>query len=182
MHIVPLMAALALRPHAPQDEYAARLRRLDFALMMIWWAYLYVLIVIPWQYVLADVEAYNNNLNGLYLIEKVAFLSALFLAWMGSKGGWKTFYASLFGACFTYAASSHLANWAINRHVYYSGSLYDIPLAVSMAWITGIALWTRRARTASRRPLYFHIAWRVAGPHRHDRDLFAPGVCRLGFT
>jgi hypothetical protein len=31
LHIVPLMAALALRPHAPQDEYAARLRHLDFA-------------------------------------------------------------------------------------------------------------------------------------------------------
>ena len=143
LHIVPLMAALALRPHAPQDEYAARLRRLDFALMIVWWAYLYILIVIPWQYVVADVAAYNGNLNWLYLIEKVAFLGTLLMAWMGSKAGWKIFYASLFGACFTYAASSHIANWAINRHVYYSGSLYDIPLAVSMAWITGIGLWTR---------------------------------------
>jgi signal transduction histidine kinase len=143
LHIVPLMAALALRPHAPQDEYAARLRRLDFALMMVWWGYLYVLIVIPWQYVVADVGAYDHNLNSLYLIEKLAFLSTLFLAWMGSKGGWRTFYASLFGACFTYAAGSHLANWAIGRHAYYSGSLYDIPLGVSMAWITVIGLWTR---------------------------------------
>ena len=143
MHIVPLMAALALRPHAPQDEYAARLRRLDFALLMIWWGYLYVLIVIPWQYVTADVAAYSDNLNSLYLIEKLAFLSALFLAWTGSKGGWKIFYASLFGASFTYAASSYFANWALSRHVYYSGSLYDIPLAVSMAWISVIGLWTR---------------------------------------
>jgi signal transduction histidine kinase len=143
LHIVPLMAALALRPHAPQDEYAARLRRLDFALMMVWWAYLYVLIVIPWQYVVADVSAYSGNLNMLYLIEKLAFLSALFMAWLGTKGGWKTFYASLFGASLTYAASSHICNWAINRHVYYTGSFYDIPLAISMAWITVIGLWTR---------------------------------------
>jgi signal transduction histidine kinase len=143
LHIVPLMAALAIRPHAPQDEYAARLRRLDFALMMVWWAYLYTLIVIPWQYIIANVPAYDNNLNSLYLIEKLAFLSAVFLAWMGSKEGWKTFYASLFGAGFTYAASSHIANWAIGRHVYYSGSLYDIPLAVSMAWLTVIGLTTR---------------------------------------
>ena len=42
LHIVPMMAALALRPHAPQEEYSARLRRLDFALMMVWWMYLYV--------------------------------------------------------------------------------------------------------------------------------------------
>ena len=143
LHIVPLMAALALRPHAPQDEYAARLRRLDFALMMVWWAYLYALIVIPWQYIVPNVTAYGNNLNSLYLIEKLAFLGALLLAWIDSKDGWKIFYASLFGASFTYAASSHIANWAIGRHAYYSGSLYDIPLAISMAWITVIGLSTR---------------------------------------
>ena len=161
LHIVPLMAALALRPHAPQDEYAARLRRLDFALMMTWWAYLYLLIVIPWQYVVPDVAPYNNNLNSLYLIEKLAFLSTLLIAWMGSKGGWKTFYASLFGACFTYAASSHIANWAIGRHVYYSGSLYDIPLAVSMAWITVIGLRTRERepQTGVRSTSTSHGVW-----------------------
>jgi len=142
LHIVPLMAALALRPHAPQDEYAARLRRLDFALMMVWWGYLYVLIVIPWQYVVANVAAYDTNLNALYLIEKLVFLGTLIVAWKGSKGGWKTFYASLFGASFTYAAGSHLANWALSRHAYYSGSLYDIPLGISMAWITVIGLCT----------------------------------------
>ena len=143
LHIVPFMAALALRPHAPQDEYAARLRRLDFASMMVWWAYLYVLFVIPWQYVLANVPAYANNLNSLYLIEKLAFLGALLLAWIESKEGWKVFYASLFGASLTYAASSYVANWALSRHVYYSGSLYDIPLGLSMAWVTVIGLWTR---------------------------------------
>jgi signal transduction histidine kinase len=145
LHFVPLMAALALRPHAPQDEYAARLRRLDFALMMVWWIYLYVLIVIPWQYVVPNIPAYNQGLNSLYLIEKVAFLGALVLAWLGSKGGWKIFYANLFGASFTYAASSHIANWAIGRHSYYTGSLYDIPLAVSMAWITIIGLRTHES-------------------------------------
>jgi len=161
MHIVPLMAALALRPHAPQDEYAARLRRLDFALMMIWWGYLYILIVIPWQYVVPDVAPYNNNLNSLYLIEKLAFLSTLFMAWTGSKGRWRTFYASLFGACFTYAASSHLANWAIGRHLYYSGSLYDIPLAASMAWITVIGLWTgeREPQAGVRSTSTSHGVW-----------------------
>ena len=87
--------------------------------------------------------AYDTNLNSLYLIEKLAFLSMLFLAWMGSKDGWKTFYASLFGASFVYAASSYVANWALSRHSYYSGSLYDIPLGDLMAWITVIGLSSR---------------------------------------
>src|SRR5580658_11196832 len=82
LHFVPLIAALALRPHAPQGEYAARLRRLDFALMVVWWLYLYDLIDIHWQYVLPNIPEYNNDLNSLYLIEKVAFLAILVLAWM----------------------------------------------------------------------------------------------------
>src|SRR5215469_6793951 len=41
LHIVPLIAALALRPHVPRDEYAARIGRLDFALLIVWWVYLY---------------------------------------------------------------------------------------------------------------------------------------------
>jgi signal transduction histidine kinase len=146
LHIVPLIAALALRPHAPQDEYAARLRRLDFALLMVWWIYLYVLFVIPWQYVVPQVVAYDQNLNWLYLIEKLVYLGSLFLAWHATKGGWRTFYAGLFGASLMYAASSYIANWAISRKVYYSGSLYDIPLAVAMVWITLIGLRTREQK------------------------------------
>jgi signal transduction histidine kinase len=161
LHIVPLMAALALRPHAPQDEYAARLRRLDFALLMVWWGYLYVLIVIPWQYVVADVKSYNTNLNALYLLEKLVYLSTLLVAWKGSKGGWKTFYANLFGASLTYSASSYFANWALNRDSYYSGSLYDIPLGISMAWITVIGLWTseREPQAGVRTTSTSHGVW-----------------------
>jgi signal transduction histidine kinase len=161
LHIVPLMAAVALRPHAPQDEYAARLRRLDFALMMVWWGYLYILIVIPWQYVVPNIPSYNFNLNLVYLIEKLAFLGMLIAAWMGSKDGWRVFYANLFAASFTYAASSYFANWALSRHRYYSGSLYDIPLVVSMAWITWIGLRTceREPQTGVRSTSTSHGVW-----------------------
>jgi signal transduction histidine kinase len=143
LHFVPLMAALALRSHLREDEYGARLGRLDFVLLLVWWIYLYVLIVTPWLYAVPDAVAYIHNLNAVYLTEKAAFLIALIACWKGSTGHWRVLYANLFGASLLYATSSHLANWAIARRVYYSGSLYDIPLAVSMAWITGIGLWSR---------------------------------------
>lgn len=143
LHLVPLMAALALRPHAPRDEYAARLGRLDFALLLVWWFYLYVLIVMPWQYVVVDVAAYDRNLNAVYLTENIAFLAALFACWIGSKGQWRILYAGLFGMSFCYSLGSTLANWAITHNTYYTGSFYDIPLAVSMAWLTWIGLSTR---------------------------------------
>jgi len=142
LHIVPLMAAAALRPHLRRDEYSGRLGRLDFALLAMWWFYLYVLIVIPWQYVVADVAAYNRNLNSAYLAEKIVLLAILGMCWRTSTGLWRKTYASLFGANLCYSASSALANWAIARNVYYSGSLYDIPLACAMAWLTWIGLRT----------------------------------------
>jgi signal transduction histidine kinase len=120
---------------------------------MTWWIYLYIFAVMAWQYVVPNIAAYDGNLNFLYLIEKLAFLSGLFVAWVNSRGGWKLFYANLFGASLTYAFSSYLANWAIGRHAYYSGSLYDIPLVFSMAWITPIALWSPTAEPqAGQRP------------------------------
>jgi signal transduction histidine kinase len=140
LHIVPLMAALALRPHVPRDEYAARVGRLDFALLLLWWLYLYVLLVMPWQYAVPDVEAYNRHLNVVYIAEEVALLIGLFTSWMTSKGAWKNLFASLLGMSFCYASSSTLANWAIARKVYYTGSLYDIPMLVTMAWLTWIGL------------------------------------------
>jgi signal transduction histidine kinase len=148
LDIVPLMAALALRPHVPEDEYTARLGRLDFLLLMIWWLYLYVLIVIPWQYVVANLDTYNHDLDGIYLIEKVAFLVGLAACWINSKGEWKKLYASLFGMSFTYVASSTVANWAISRTFfwmkpYYSGSLYDVPIGAAMAWLSWIGLRTK---------------------------------------
>ena len=143
LHIVPFMAALALRPHIPRDEYAARLGQLDFALLIVWWFYLYVLIVIPWQYAVPDATTYNHNLNAVYLAEKIAFLGALGACWAGSKGRWRNLYASLLAANVIYAASSYLANWAIARKLYYSGSLYDVPLGVSIASLALIGLWTK---------------------------------------
>jgi signal transduction histidine kinase len=140
LDIVPLMAALALRPHAPQDEYTAQLGRLDFVLMLVWWLYLYVLLVVPWQYGVANTMAYNRNLDGLFLAEKVAFLAGLAICWFCSAGDWRNFYASFFGMALTYSVSSSIANHAITRNVYYSGSLYDIPISLSMAWLTWIGL------------------------------------------
>ena len=161
LHIVPFMAALALRPHIPRDEHAARMRRLDFAVLILWWVYLYVLIVMAWQYAVPDANAYSHNLNAVYLIEKIVFLGALAICWLRSRNGWKIFYANLFGASLLYAASSHVANWALWRHLYYSGSLYDIPLVAAMAWVALIGFWieVREAEKSTHKVSTFYGVW-----------------------
>jgi signal transduction histidine kinase len=140
LHFVPMMAALALQPQTQQDDHEARLGRLDFVLLLTWWVYLYLFAVIPWQYAHRDELAYGRSLNALYLTEKLVFLAGVAIVWIRSRGGWKTIYAHWFGASLVYALSSYIANWAILRDVYYTGSLYDLPVAASMGWISVVGV------------------------------------------
>lgn len=146
LHVVPMMAALALKPHVEQDDRTTRLGSLDFALLLIWWLFLYLYLVIPWQYVHADTAAYDRNLNVLYFTEKMVFLAGLAVLWWHSNSSWKTVYAHWFGASLLYAVSSDVANWALARHIYYSGSIYDLPLATAMAWMTGVGVLALKLR------------------------------------
>jgi signal transduction histidine kinase len=138
LHIVPMMAALAAQPHVEHDERTTPLGSLDFALLFVWWLYLYLFVVIPWQYAHPNETIYEHSLNLCYLAEKLAFLGTIAWLWWQSRASWRTIYANLFGATFLYASSSFVANWAIEKNLYQSGSLYDVPLVVSMAWITVI--------------------------------------------
>ena len=136
LHFVPMMAALVLQPDIRQDETELRLGTLDFALLFLWWVYLYLYAVIPWQFVQMNEAAYDHNWDTAYVAEKGAFLVGLALVWWRSSGRWKTTYAHWFGASLLYSLSSYVANWAIDHQQYYSGSLYDLPLMISMAWMT----------------------------------------------
>ncbi len=140
LHLVPMMAALAMQPHREQRERAIPTGTLDFAMLLIWWLYLYLFTVIPWQYVFHHEGNYDHNLNIIYLTEKIVLLVSLGMLWFRATGSWRLIYANWFGASITYALSSYLANWAIEKHVYFSGSIYDVPLAGSMAWVTVVGL------------------------------------------
>jgi nitrogen-specific signal transduction histidine kinase len=144
LHLVPMMAGLALLPHLQEDERDARIRILDFALLLIWWVFLYVYAVIPWQTVQINEAAYTNNFNATYLTEKLVLLIALVLLTYHAQGGWRHLYAQLLGASALYASSSYVANYAIGRQTYYTGSIYDIPLIFSMIWLALIGKFAAR--------------------------------------
>ncbi|MBV8892082.1 MAG: hypothetical protein JO266_08975 [Acidobacteria bacterium] len=151
LHMVPMIAAVALEPHRNEDERVARFGSVDFSLLLIWWIFLYLFAVVPWQYAAPDRMAYNRNLNALYLIEKIVLLTSLAYGWMRSTHAWKTVFGHWFGATATYSLSSYVANLALARNTYYSGSWYDLPLVASLAWVTVIGLIGRRIRPGQER-------------------------------
>ena len=144
LHIVPLMAAVAVQPHLRQDNRALRVGSLDFSLLLAWWLYLYLFIVIPWQYVYPVEAVYGRSFDVLYGCEQLVLVFALVLVWQRSAGPWRSIYAQLFGAALLYWAGSMAASEAIDFHVYYTGSLFDVPLVAAMAWFAGIGFMARQ--------------------------------------
>ncbi|MGA3212998.1 MAG: ATP-binding protein [Terriglobales bacterium] len=133
LHIVPIMGALALAPHRRESERANSIdfTGLDLLLLILWWLYLYLVIVIPWQYMAHSIVQYDRSFAGLYTVEQMILLGGL--AWLSLRvrGGWQRIYLELLAAGLLYAVSSRICNYAIEKHVYYTGSIYDIPLVLA---------------------------------------------------
>lgn len=134
LHIVPMMAALAVQPHIREERYLTRLGALDVVLLLIVWLYLYLFLVIPWQYTAPNEAVYGRNFNILYLSEHSVLLLGLVLVARRSPRSWKMIYTQFFGAAALYALGSIVAGIAIDSHVYYTGSFYDLPLVGAMSW------------------------------------------------
>jgi signal transduction histidine kinase len=134
LHTVPLLGALALRPHSAQADRNLRFGHLDFLLLLSWWVYLYLFVVIPWQYVTPNINEYRTSFSRLYVVENLSFAGLLFYQVIRRKGPWRKVYAHLTGASLLYIFSSQVIYEAVTRRVYYRGSAYDLPFLASFLW------------------------------------------------
>jgi signal transduction histidine kinase len=136
LHTVPMIAATALHPHAavPANEHRLRLGYFDFALLILWWVFLYGYVVIPYQYIQLDDQAFGTRFNLLYAVENITLVCTLGFLWLRSGGAWRRTFKHLFIAAATYTLSSYVINAGIAANRYYTTSLYDIPLITCMAW------------------------------------------------
>jgi len=143
LHIVPMMAAVALQPHVQQDGRTFRVGTLDFALLFTWWLFLYFFVVIPWQYVYPIEVVYGRSFDLLYVGEELVLAASLMMVWRRSRGAWRSLYFHLFVATLLYCVASLMASEAIDLHLYYTGSLFDVPLVAGMVWFVRIGLLPR---------------------------------------
>jgi len=134
LHPVPMIGALALKPHDKRDDLNVHIGYLDFSLLLVWWVYLYLFVVIPWQYVAPNVLAYGWSYDHLAAIENLILTIGFGVLITRARGAWKEIYAHLFSASLLYAAGSYITNRAIDRMDYYTGSPFDLPLVASFVW------------------------------------------------
>jgi signal transduction histidine kinase len=134
---IPLIAALALRPHLKREELRMGLGYLDFALLLSWWTFVYAFFVLPWMYVSYSDAVYNYAYNVLNTLQQLVVIVGFGFFWLRTRNAWRTVYAYLFTASALYMLSSLASNVAISRHDYYTGSLYDLPL-LSVFFLYGL--------------------------------------------
>lgn len=136
----PMMAGFLLRPHREPSARSARLGALDFSLLVLWWLYLYVSLVVCWQYVSPNVDAYNRNFDLLASVENFLTAAIVTVFWLQTSGAWKKFYAMFWVAVVFNGIWFYLLNRALESGIYYTGSWYDIPYSGSFALYAAVTL------------------------------------------
>jgi His Kinase A (phospho-acceptor) domain len=128
--------ALALRPHSISAGRDLRIRRLDFALLTLWWFALYGYFSLPWQFVLVDYAKYNPAYYFLSFVQHLVLILALTILLARHKGSWRLFYAQLLIAFVLIAGGNLLLSVSIDKGLYYSGGFFDTPFLLSLVWFT----------------------------------------------
>jgi len=144
LHLIPMIAAVGLRPHWSESERKFRLGTLDFLLILVWWVFLYAFVVFPSQYVSVSKVVYSRNFACIYLVETGVLVVVLGIAARGASPGWKMVYTNLMWASALYAIDSQSLSLAVISGKYYSGSIYDIPLFGTISWFAATALTARQ--------------------------------------
>jgi signal transduction histidine kinase len=143
---LPLIAALALRPHRKRSELHLGLGYLDFGLLITWWTFLYVYVVLPWMYATPTLDVYNTNYNTLTYLQQFLITAAFCTCWLRTTGAWRTVYFHLFAPTALYMVDSLATNLAIARNNYFTGSWYDLPMMTAFFWygLAGVIAFQKR--------------------------------------
>jgi PAS domain S-box-containing protein len=138
LHTIVLMAAVTVRPHL--DRPAPKLSRstLNFLLLLFFWVFLYVFLLLPYQYVSWNSEIYNQRFELLFSVANIVLIAALGVATWRAQPPWRSIYGYLCAASALVAVVSTVANLAndfgghYNVQVYAVGKILGVCL---MAWI-----------------------------------------------
>jgi signal transduction histidine kinase/DNA-binding response OmpR family regulator/HPt (histidine-containing phosphotransfer) domain-containing protein len=161
VHTVPLMAALAVRPHLEFSSRRLHQTTFSFLLLLFFWVFLYAYYVFPHQYLIPDPGLYWLQYNALYFCENFAVVVLAGALVLRSEGPWKALYANLFGAGALYAIISEQINVALNTSGLNStaGSSYDLGLTVSFCWFALAAIWGSSIPAGATQLRQFNVRW-----------------------
>ena len=153
LHTVPLMAALAMRPHLEHSNRRLHQTTFGFLLLLFFWIFLYAYYVFPHQFLFPDPGTYGFRYNYLYFCENFGVLLVAGILILRSNRPWKVVYVHLFGAVGLYTLTSMSVNAAINTGIpYYPGSIYDLGFTAAAGWFALAAFQGRKLSPSHQQP------------------------------
>jgi signal transduction histidine kinase len=138
--LVPMLAALALQPNQESPQRARLLGFVDLTSLLVYWTYVYVFWAMAYLLAGNDLARYNSSSDVVGAAGNQVFLFILAFVAIRSRGPWRGFYLHFLGASAMYCFASILINRAISSGHYYTGSFYDLPLTMAMAWFCVTAM------------------------------------------
>ncbi|MFZ3216681.1 MAG: hypothetical protein WA192_11535 [Candidatus Acidiferrales bacterium] len=148
LHLVPLMAAIAMQPHLERSDRKSYRATLNFLFLLVFWVFLYAYLLFPYQYLFWNPAIYDPRFTVLYAVENCALVLIVFVAALHAQGPWKSIYYHLLGASALYALSSTLANVTIDLGKAYNGSLYSLAQNAAVCWFLWVPLYARHVAPA----------------------------------
>jgi signal transduction histidine kinase len=134
LSVVPMLAGVGVRPHRRNLANALRNGYVDLALLAGGALYLYGFFVLPAGVVSHDLAAYHVHYLELTTAANFGLIVTLYVAWRHACNHWRRIYLHLLGAASLHLFAWLLIRWALLRGVYFSGSLFDLPLIASFLW------------------------------------------------
>ena len=164
-----LILGFALRPHVDPAPQHQRLGTIDLLLLLLTGLYLYLFLVIPWQYLAPEPQSYGTAYKFLSLAQDLILLSIVLLGLRHSSGQWRHFYAILTGILVIDTIMEYIVDTLANTGVYFSGGWYDSIGAAGLAAMTLAALTVHRLEPVSEHcgpesERYWRWASRLAAP------------------
>jgi len=140
LHVVPLMAALTMMPHARKMREILRFGFVDLTLLSLLLFYAYIFIVIPWKTVWPNEALFRARDLNTYVAENLVVVLGFGILALRARGGWRVIYANLCGALALYAGGFLFAHYSISNGQESPGTLLALPILGTFVWLgtTGI--------------------------------------------
>jgi len=146
LHIVPFMAAVAIRPHLSRFHPQLPRATLNFLVVLFFWVFLYAYFLFPYQYLFWNPAIYSPRFTFLYAVENVALVLLLGIATWRTQATWRTTCLHLFGASALYTFGSTFGNMVLDSGGHYNGSIYSLAQTASVCWFVWIPLRARQLK------------------------------------
>jgi signal transduction histidine kinase len=167
LHIVPIMAAVSIRPHQADEREGVLPSTLNVLILLVWWLVVYAFFVFPEEYLAINIPVYNLRWDFLYFIEGAILIAVSASAFFTTAGPWRELYRNIFIASVLYTFAAEAMHAAVMRGTYKTGGIYDLPVLAAVLWFLWVPIAGRYclrdtemmpSRTRASRPIAPHLA------------------------